>query len=225
MARLSAPRTTPDDVLAQLRAMANEDDRLGMARFGIQVDNALGIRVTALRKLAKPLGKDHALAAALWRSGIHEARILASIVDEPAKVTDAQMERWVKGFDSWDLCDQVCMNLFDKTGDAFDKAFGWSEREPEFTKRAAFALMACLAWHRKELPDDDFRPFFPVIEREAWDERTYVKKSVNWALRQIGKRSGGLRSDALECAARIAEQETTSARWIARDAIRELERR
>ncbi|MEX0832821.1 MAG: DNA alkylation repair protein [Actinomycetota bacterium] len=197
-------------------------NREGMRRFGINVDNAVGVSMTELRKLARPLGRDHKLAGELWRSGIHEARILASIVDDPARVTEAQMERWIRAFESWDLCDQVCMNLFDKTPFAYDKALEWSERKPEFQKRAGFALMACLAWHDRDSPDTRFREFLPVIEREADDDRNFVKKSVNWALRQIGKRSPGLRRSAMASAKRIAKQDSRSAHWIASDALREL---
>lgn len=202
--------------------MGTKRNRDGMKRFGISVENAVGVSMTELRKFARPLGHDHKLAQELWRSGIHEARILASIVDEPARVTKAQMERWIRAFDSWDLCDQVCMNLFDKTPFAYEKAIEWSERKPEFQKRAGFALMACLAWHDRESPDSRFRDFLPFIEREGGDERNFVKKAVNWALRQIGKRSPGLRRSAVASAKRIAKQESRSAKWIASDAIREL---
>lgn len=194
-----------------------------MRRFGINVDRALGVSVTDLRRIARGLGKDHALARGLWASGIHEARILAALVEEPDRVTEAQAERWVRSFDSWDLCDQVCGNLFDRTPFAFEKAAAWAGREREFEKRAGFALMAMLAVHRRDAPDDAFLPFLKLIEREAHDGRNFVKKAVNWALRQIGKRSPRLREAALLTAGRIRDQGTPSARWIASDALRELQ--
>ena len=194
-----------------------------MARFGINVDRALGVSVTELRRVARRFGRDHGLARGLWASGVHEARILAALVDDPTKVTEAQAERWVRSFDSWDLCDQVCGNLFDRTPFAFEKAAEWAGREREFEKRAGFALMAMLAVHRKDAPDGAFLPFLAVIEREADDGRNFVKKAVNWALRQIGKRSAPLRTAALRSARRIRAGGTPSARWIAAVAIRELE--
>jgi 3-methyladenine DNA glycosylase AlkD len=194
-----------------------------MARFGINTDRALGISVTNLRRLGRELGKDHALAIELWDSGIHEARILASIVDDPVHVTRAQMDAWAADFDSWDLVDQCCGNLFDKTPWAWDTALEWTEREEEFVKRAGFALMAWLAVHDKSATNSSFAPFFPAIERAAGDDRNFVKKAVNWALRQIGKRNPTLRRKAIASGRRIAKQESKSARWIARDALRELD--
>jgi 3-methyladenine DNA glycosylase AlkD len=209
--------------LRSLDELADPSRLEGMARFGIDTSTALGVTVRELRGLARGLGKDHALAAEIWESGIHEARILASIVDDPDAVTERQMESWVRGFRSWDLCDQVCMNLFDRTPFAFDKALEWSAREPEFEKRAGFALMASAAVHRKDRPDRDFHPFLPRIRAEATDERNYVKKAVSWALRQIGKRSAGLHTRAIATAHRIEKVDSRSARWIARDVLRELE--
>jgi 3-methyladenine DNA glycosylase AlkD len=179
--------------------------------------------VTELRRLARGLGRDHDLAADLWASGIHEARILASIVDDPSAVTERQMESWVREFGSWDLCDQVCMNLFDRTPFAFDKALEWSAREPEFEKRAGFALMASAAVHRRDRPDRDFHAFLPRIRAEATDERNHVRKALSWALRQIGKRSAGLHARAIRTAQQIEAIDSPSARWIARDVLRELE--
>jgi 3-methyladenine DNA glycosylase AlkD len=216
----------PDTVRSVLRSLddlADPSRREGMARFGIDTRRALGVTVNELRGLARGLGRDHELAAELWASRIHEARILASIVDDPDAVTEAQMESWVREFGSWDLCDQVCMNLFDRTPFAFDKAIEWSAREPEFEKRAGFALMASAAVHRKDRPDRDFHAFLPRIRAEATDERNYVKKAVSWALRQIGKRSAGLNARALATARRIEAIDAPSARWIARDVVRELE--
>jgi len=215
---------TADEIVAQLRAEANDHNRAGMARFGINTERALGIGVTQLRQMAKGIGKSHTLALELWDSGIHEARILASIVDEPDAVTEEQMEAWVAGFNSWDIVDQVCGNLFDKTRYAWDKAAEWTERPEEFVKRAGFSLIAYMAVHLKKTDDREFERFFPFIEREASDDRNFVKKAVNWALRQIGKRSDNLRPQAIACAERIAEQDSRSARWIARDALKELRR-
>ena len=194
----------------------------GMARFGIRPrTRVLGISVVELRKMARRLGRDHALAGALWRSGIHEARLLATMVDEPARVTEAQAERWVRTLDSWDICDQLCSNLLDRTPFAVAKALEWSGREPEFVKRAGFALMASLA-HHGGATDATLARFLPVIRREATDERNFVKKAVNWALRQIGKRSEPLRVKAIATAERIATIDSRTARWIAADALREL---
>lgn len=210
------------DILARLEAEGSERNRAGMARFGINADAAYGVGMIAIRALAKELGRDHDVAAELWESGIHEARILASLVDEPKKVTEEQMERMVAEFNSWDLCDQCCGNLFDRTPFAYAKAHEWADREEEFTRRAAFALMAWLAVHDKKAPDAPFLEFLPVIERHAADPRNFVKKAVNWALRQIGKRNLRLHPIAVETAGRILAQDSKSAKWIARDALREL---
>lgn len=193
-----------------------------MARFGIDTGRAVGVTVTELRRFARDLGHDHELAAALWASGVHEARLLASLVDEPAMVSEAQMEAWVADLDSWDVCDGVCGNLFDRTPFALDKAVEWSSREPEFQKRAAFALMASAAVHRRDLPDAAFASLLPVIRAQAIDERNYVKKAVSWALRQIGKRSSGLNPRAVRTAEQIERIDSRAARWVARDALREL---
>ncbi|CAN5175207.1 DNA alkylation repair protein [soil metagenome] len=195
-----------------------------MARFGINVASALGVSVTDLRAIARKLGKDHALARRLWATGVHEARILPAFVDAPEMVTEAQADRWIRAFDSWDLCDQVCTSLFQRTPFAFAKAAEWAGREREFEKRAGFALMAALAVHRKDARDEAFVGLLRLVEEAAGDPRNFVKKSVNWALRQIGKRSARLRRAALAAARRIRRQPTASARWIASDAIRELER-
>jgi 3-methyladenine DNA glycosylase AlkD len=194
----------------------------GMARFGIRTDSAVGVTLTELRRLARGLRPDHELAAALWASGIHEARILASLVDDPALVSQAQMNAWVADLDSWDVCDGVWGNLFDRTPFALDKAVEWSTREPEFEKRAAFAVMACAAVHRRDLPDAAFEALLPLIREGASDDRSYVKKAVSWALRQMGKRSAQLNVRATRTAEQIERIDARSARWIARDALREL---
>ncbi len=210
------------ELLTQLKVHGSEANRAGMARFGINTEHALGVPVTALRTLGRPHRNDHALALALWKSGIHEARILASIVDNPAQVTARQMEQWVKAFDSWDVCDQCCSNLFSRTPFAFEKAAAWSRQPREFTRRAGFALMAALAVHDKRAPDSAFLAFLPLITAAATDERNFVKKAVNWALRQIGKRNARLYRAALRTARDLERTGDKTARWIAKDAIREL---
>ncbi|MCK5044362.1 DNA alkylation repair protein [Candidatus Parcubacteria bacterium] len=210
------------EVLKKLKSLANSKSVAGMARFGINPQNTLGVSMPIVRKIAKEIGKDHKLAQQLWDSKIHEARILAGFIDEADKATEKQMENWVKDFDSWDVCDQVCGNLFDKTEFAYSKAFEWSEREEEFVKRAGFVLMATLSVHDKKASDKQFEQFLPVIRRETEDERNFVKKAVNWALRQIGKRNISLNKKAIEIAKEIQKVDSKSAKWIANDAIREL---
>jgi 3-methyladenine DNA glycosylase AlkD len=209
-------------VLAKLRSLANLENVAGMARFGINPENTLGISVPTLRKMAKEIGRDHALAQELWVSGVHEARILASMIDDPRLVTEDQMERWVADFDSWDVCDQCCGNLFDKTPFAYRKAVEWAGRDEEFVKRAGFALMAWLAFHDKRAPDEAFLAFLPVISRESSDARNFVKKAVNWALRHIGKRNAALNAMAIQTAQEIQSMGSKPGRWIASDALREL---
>jgi 3-methyladenine DNA glycosylase AlkD len=210
------------EVIDQLQALANPEAVEGMARFGIKGQTVYGISLPELRNLAKQIGANSDLAHQLWASGIHEARILASLIEVPAKVTEAQMEQWAQDFDSWDLCDQCCGNLFDKTPWAYTKATEWSGRPEEFVKRAGFALMAYLAVHDKKAPDEKFLAFLPLIQREATDLRNFVKKAVNWALRQIGKRNRTLNEAAVGTAQEIGKLDSKSARWIAADALREL---
>jgi len=213
---------TADQIIAELRSMANPQNVAGMARYGINPENTLGVTIPTLRAIAKRTGKDHRLAAALWRSGIHEARILACLIDEPEKVTSTQMDRWAREFNSWDVCDQVCSNLFDKTALAYAKATEWSSHKQEFIKRAGFTLMAALAVHDKQAGDQAFEDFLPLILHEATDERNYVRKAVNWALRQIGKRNRQLNRKAVKTAKDIQKLDSKAARWIATDALREL---
>lgn len=213
---------TADELVAELRAMANPRNVEGMARFGISSTNTLGVSVPALRALAKRAGRDHALALALWATGIHEAHILAALVDVPAQVTRRQMDRWAADFDSWDVVDGCCGDLFDKTPFAYDKAMQWSARRPEYVKRAGFVLMAALAVHDKRASDSAFLAFLPVIVRESGDDRNFVKKAVNWALRNIGKRSPALNRRAVAVAQELQARESRAARWIASDALREL---
>jgi 3-methyladenine DNA glycosylase AlkD len=212
-----------DDIIKQLERLANKRNVEGMARFGINIKRALGISVVELRKIAKKIGKNHELATKLWDSEIHEARLLACFIGEPKKLIEKQMEDWVQDFNSWDICDQVCGNLFDKTEFAWKKTFEWVERKEEFVKRAGFALMATLAVHDKKAKDNLFEKFFPIIKKHSTDERNYVRKAVNWALRQIGKRNLYLNQRALKVAKIIQKIDSKTARWIANDAIRELE--
>lgn len=209
-------------ILKKLKSLANKKNLEGMARYGINTKNAYGVTLYQLRDFAKEIGFDHALALQLYDSGIHEALILASIVDEPELVTEQQMENWVKDFDSWDVCDQVCTNLFDRTKFAYTKAKEWSLRKEEFIKRAGFTIMAGLAVHDIKATDDKLARFFPIIKRESTDERNFVKKAVNWALRNIGKRNLNLNKLAIKIAKEIKEIDSKSARWIAADALREL---
>jgi 3-methyladenine DNA glycosylase AlkD len=211
------------DVLDKLQSKAQPEQLKGMAKYGMTVEQRLGVSVPDMRKLAKEIGKDHKLALDLWRTGIAEARIVAGMIGDPAKLTEEQMEEWVKGIDSWDVCDQVCMNLFEKNQLAWKKIVDWSEREEEFVKRTAFSLTACLAWHDKKASDEKFVALLPVIIRGATDERNFVKKAVNWALRNIGKRNLKLNEAAINTAKEIQRFDSKAARWIAGDAIRELE--
>ena len=212
---------TSEEILNRLRSLSNPSNVEGMARFGINPQGTLGISIYVLRKIAKECGKDHHLAGELWGSGVHEARILASMIDEPDLVDEQQLERWVKDFDSWDVCDQVC-DLFGRLPIAPHKAMQWSERPEEFVKRAGFAIMAELAWHDKQAKDELFEAFFAPIVRESGDGRNFVRKAVNWALRNIGKRNARLNRLAIETAREIGKIDSKSARWIASDAIREL---
>lgn len=211
-----------NEIIKKLKSLKNPENVAGMARFGINPNNTYGVSIPTLRKMAKETGNDHSLAQELWASRVHEARILAGFVDDPKLVTAEQMENWVKDFDSWDICDQVCSNLFDKTSFAHKKAIEWSSREEEYVKRAGFVLMAALSVHDKRAVDDELLIFLPIIKREATDERNYVKKAVNWALRQIGKRNSTLNKKAIETAKEIQKLGSKSARWIASDAVREL---
>jgi len=211
-----------EEILIKLKFLSNPEAVAGMARFGINTKKAYGVSIPDLRKMAKETGKNHLLAQRLWNSGIHEARILAGMIDLPEMVTEKQMEDWVKDFDSWDVCDQVCSNLFDKTKFAYPNAIKWSKRNEEFIKRAGFVLMAALAVHDKEADNQKFMRFLPVIKREANDERNFVKKAVNWALRQIGKRNSALNKIAIQTAKEIQKIDSKSAKWIASDALREL---
>lgn len=214
---------TADEVIKALESMASPENRAGMARYGINVEKAFCVSMPELRGLAKELRKDHPLALELWDTGYHEAMILAGLIDDPRLVTEEQMDKWVAGFDSWDVCDQCCSNLFDKTQFAYGKALAWSRDEREFVRRAGYVLMATLAVHDKKAPDTVFELFLPFIVRGSVDERNFVKKAVNWALRQIGKRNADLNTKAIAAARQIQAMDSKSARWIAGDALRELQ--
>jgi 3-methyladenine DNA glycosylase AlkD len=211
-----------NNILKLLKSKAQFDQLEGMSRFGMRTENRLGVKIPELRKMARDIGRNHDLALDLWKTEIDDARILAGMIDDPKKVTEAQMESWVQDFNSWDVCDQVCMNLFDKTPLAWKKVRDWSTRKEEFVKRAAFALIACLAWHDKKTEDKAFVELLPLIKREATDNRNFVKKAVSWALRHIGKRNPNLHKIALQTAEDIVQIDSKSARWIAKDAIKDL---
>jgi 3-methyladenine DNA glycosylase AlkD len=211
------------EALSELRGRSDPASLAGMARYGIATDKALGgTSVPQLRAMAKRLGKDHELATALWGTDIHEARLLATMVDDPAAVSEEQMEAWAADFCSWDLCDQCCSNLLSYAAPSWKKAAEWSRREETYVKRASFALMAALAVHDKKAADRRFLDLLPLIEGAASDERNHVRKAVNWALRQIGKRNPALNSAAIACGERIQAAGGRTARWIAADALREL---
>jgi 3-methyladenine DNA glycosylase AlkD len=231
--REKGPQVTA--LLAELRGLGSERNRTGMARYGINVDHAFGVSVYTLREVAGRLGTDHELALALWATNNHEARILACFLDDPSLVTEEQMEAWVGDLDSWDVCDQATTSLFDQTAHAWNKAVEWAKRDEEWVRRAGFSLMAGLAVHDKKATDRAFLKLFPVIERAAFDERNFVKKAVNWALRNIGKRNLALHAAAITCAEKLRDNAnlragadrggdaaTRSARWVATDALREL---
>jgi 3-methyladenine DNA glycosylase AlkD len=211
---------TCSEIISYLQSKANPDNVAGMARFGISTKGTLGVNIPLLRELAKAHRRNHNLALELWQSGIHEARILASLMDDPKAVTEEQLEAWVVEIDSWDVCDQCCANLFARTPFVWHKAAEWSSRPEEFVKRAGFVLMARLAVQEKKAPAALFQPFYALMRREAADERNFVKKAVNWALREIGKRKDLAEATAL--AEELAGMESSSARWIGRDALREF---
>ena len=211
-----------EEIIQELKKNANPKNVIGMKRFGIQGKNMLGISVTFLRKFAKKIPKDHKLAIGLWNTGIHEAKMLATMIDELEKVTETQMDKWVKDFDSWDICDGACMNLLCKTPFVDKKIYEYAKSEKEFVRRTAFTLIACLSFKKKEWKDKDFVKYFDLIEEYSFDERNFVKKAVNWALRQIGKRNAKLNAKAIKVAERIKKQGAKSAKWIASNALSEL---
>jgi len=215
---------TIEDIVAKLKRKANPDNLEGMARYGISTANRLGNSIPTLRQLAKEIGKNHKLALELWEEGIDETRILASMIGEEDKMTEDQAEKWVVDFNSWDVCDQVCMNLFKKLPFAEKKIKEWSKREEEFVKRGAFAIIACIAVYDKEKPDNEFIQFLSQIKKAATDERNYVKKAVSWALRNIGKRNKNLNKEIVKFAKELKKTDSKSARWIARDTLKDIQR-
>jgi 3-methyladenine DNA glycosylase AlkD len=211
------------EVMELLHSRAKPENLEGMAKFGITGDKRLGLSMPELRKLGKSIGKDHKMALELWATGIQDAMILAALVDDPLQVTEEQADSWVKDINTWDVCDQLCMNLFEKISFANKKIWEWSRHEEEFVRRVAYAMIACIAWHDKEAPDEDMIKYFPIIKNGAADNRNYVKKAVSWALRHIGKRNLNLNREAIKLAREIKEIDSKAARWIASDVIRELE--
>ena len=232
MAERAKPRTAAElarpageraeSLLAWLERTGTKRERKGMARYAIPSDKAFGVPVGVLQKKAKEVGRDHELALALWKTDRYEARMLAAFLDDPARVTPAQMDRWCREFDSWAICDTVCLHLFDRTPHAWDKVALWSRRRDEFVRRAAFALLAGLALHDRRSGDTPFARSLSLIERAADDERNFVKKAVSWALRAVGGRSPALHQAAVAAAGRLAKSAVPSARWIGRDALRQL---
>ena len=209
-------------ILKRFKSLENPKAIEGMARFGIDSSTAYGVPIPELRMIAREIKTNHKLALDLWEINNHESKILATMIADPEKTTEALMDRWVKDFYSWDVCDQCIMNLFEKTPYAYKKAYEWSERNEEFVKRAGFVLMARLGFTDKNADDKKLEMFFPVIKREALDERNFVKKAVNWAIRQIGKRNKSLNVKAIKLSEELLELNSKSARWIANDALREL---
>jgi 3-methyladenine DNA glycosylase AlkD len=210
--------------LSWLKRKSTARDRENLARFGINAKNALGVSVANIQVLGKRLDRNHELAAALWETGCYEARMLTSFVDDPACVTPAQMDRWRRDFDNWGICDTLCFHWFDRTPHAWAKVAQWANKRDEFGKRAAFALLACLAGHGKSAPDQRFIEGLRLIELAATDERNFVKKAVNWALRGIGRRNAALNAAAVTVATRLADSPPPAARWIGKDALREFAR-
>jgi len=208
--------------MAELRQCGDKRNVEGMARFGIRAKKVYGVSKPKLDEIARRIGRNHQLGIQLWETRNHDARLLGVLISEPAKVTAGQMEDWVKDFDNWDVCDGTCCHLFAASKLAWSRAFAWSKRRREFEKRAGFALAAYLAVHDKTAEDAQFEGFLKAIERGSWDQRNFVRKAVNWALRNIGKRNLCLNSAAIRSAERIRQQDSRAARWIASDALREL---
>ncbi|MGD0329173.1 MAG: DNA alkylation repair protein [Nitrososphaeria archaeon] len=211
-----------EEIFKRLKSKYNEEAVKGMERFGINVKNTYGVPIPELRNIAKEIGRNHPLAQSLWSSGVHEAKLLATMIEDPEMVTEEQMEQWVKDTDSWDICDACCGNLFDKTPFAYRKAVEWSSRKEEYVKRAGFVLMAELVVHDKKASDEKFLEFLPLIKKQSTDERNFVRKAVNWALRQIGKRNSNLNEACVKTAKEMKKINSKSAKWIASDALIEL---
>ena len=222
--RKAQPTSDVETVIASLRRLGNKKTRDGMARYAIPSDNAFGIGAGDLRRLGKELGRNHDLALALWDSGWYEARVLAAFVDETERITPSQMDRWCKDFDNWAICDALCFHSWDRTPHAFRKIEQWAKRPEEFVKRAAFALLASVALHDKAAGDEVFIACLPLIESAAPDNRNFVKKGVSWALRGVGKRNAKLKAEAIALAKRLADSDEPAARWIGKDALRDLKK-
>jgi 3-methyladenine DNA glycosylase AlkD len=219
----NALKTEVQSVLATLKRLGNSRFRADMeTRYGIVTKDAFGVRMNEMQRVAKQLGRNHALALALWETGNYEARTVAAFVAEPERVTPTLMDRWCRDFDNWAICDTVCFKLFDQLPHASGWVEAWANRKDEFQKRAAFALLASLALHDKDADDKAFTKFLPLIEAAATDERNFVKKGVSWALRAIGGRSASLKSAATTLARKLAASEDSAARWIGKDALRSL---
>ena len=213
---------TVERAFEELRCHGSKPNVEGMARFGIRSKEVFGVSKPTLDNIVRTIGKNHDLGLRLWKTGNHDARLMGMLISEPARVTGKQMETWVKDFDNWDVCDGTCCHLFVDAKPAWSKALAWTRRKNEFEKRAGFALIAYLAIHDKTAKDDRFMPCLKAIERESWDERNFVRKAANWALRNIGKRNLRLNRDATACGERIRATDTRAGRWIAADALREL---
>jgi len=211
-----------ESALAWLKGRASKATLDGMARYAIPSDNALGVAMKDMKALGKKLGRNHELATALWKTGVYEARMMCSFVGDPARITPAQMDRWCRDFDNWAICDTICFNLFDRTPHAWTKVTQWSNKRSEFEKRTAFALLWCLSMHDKRAGNEPFVQGLALIERAADDERNFVKKAVNMALRAIGKRNRALNTAAVAVARRLANSQGSAAQWVGRDALREL---
>ncbi len=216
--------TAAATAVAWLKAQGDPAFRAGLARYGLPTDKAFGLSVATLKAYAKTLGRDHDLAVALWKTGWTDARMLAALVGEPGRVTPAEMDAWCRDFDSWGIVDTVCFTLWDRSPQAWKKARQWVKRTPEFEKRAGFVLMACLAAHDKAAEDSAFLPFLPLIEEGATDERNFVKKGVSWALRHIGHRNAKLHAAAIKTATRLSKSADRTARWVGKDALKDLTR-
>jgi len=212
-----------DNIIKKIKILKSPENVKGMARYGINSNNNYGVSIPVLRTMAKEIGSNHGLAMELWDTGIHDARLLAYFIEDPSKITSEQMDAWANDFDSWDICDQACTSLFDKTTHAWKKTFEWAEREEEFVKRGAFSLIAGLSVHDKKAADKKFEQFFPLIKEHSTDERNYVKKSVNWALRNIGKRNMALNLKAIRLGKQLQKSKSRATRWIGNDAVRELQ--
>jgi 3-methyladenine DNA glycosylase AlkD len=210
------------EIIDRLESLSKPENIEGMARFGITPDKTYAVKIPQLRKIAKETGKNHELACKLWKLDFRETKILACMIDDPIMVSSRQLDEWVMEFDYWEICDQCCMNLFRKTDFAYDKIFEWGEHEEEFVKRAAFSLLAVLAVHDKMQPDEQFEQYFPLIISASTDNRNFVKKAVNWALRSIGKKNRKLNASSIHIAEEILDINTKSSKWIAKNALLEL---